>query len=288
MRSMIRLSGRAMCMHGKDLARAAAARCMQVWDNNHHRDFHSRASTGKDQATLEEEAYRQLLSQALDSDTEAAQRAGAPLAACMSLSVRAAARTHAAESARGAARKAGERVELRAEAQRKRRQMQRKVLYTNPLVPRAGEPCEVYYNPDMTALRGRPEVYMRGSWNRWTHPNGIPTTKLDAAFTCGIGFLKARTRSCDCTCAGCVSKGGAAGLAAHAHACMHVLHACEQGVRAGDGAGAGGRAGGRLCVPRLRERADRVLRQQQRSGLPRAGRRRAGHAAAAAHCACER
>ena len=65
-----------------------------------------------------------------------------------------------------AAKKAGERVLLRAEAQRKRRALQRKVLYTNPLVPKAGETCEVYYNPDMTVLEGRPEVYMRGSWNR--------------------------------------------------------------------------------------------------------------------------
>lgn len=79
---------------------------------------------------------------------------------------------------------------LRADAQRKRRSSQRKVLYTNPLVPKAGETCEVYYNPDMTVLSGRPEVYMRGSWNRWTHSHGIPTTKMEPAFTCGIGFMK--------------------------------------------------------------------------------------------------
>ena len=91
-----------------------------------------------------------------------------------------------------AAKKAGERVLLRAEAQRKRRALQRKVLYTNPLVPKAGETCEVYYNPDMTVLEGRPEVYMRGSWNRWTHPQGIPTTPMEPAFTCGIGFMKVR------------------------------------------------------------------------------------------------
>lgn len=52
---------------------------LQVWDNNHHRDFHSRVNQpGKDQNTLEEEAYRQLLSNSLEADTEAAQRAGAP------------------------------------------------------------------------------------------------------------------------------------------------------------------------------------------------------------------
>lgn len=81
---------------------------------------------------------------------------------------------------------------LRAEAQRKRRAMQRKVLYTNPLVPVAGQDVDVFYNPDMTDLRGRPEVYMRGSWNRWTHPSAIPITRMDNAFSSGIGFLRVR------------------------------------------------------------------------------------------------
>lgn len=94
-----------------------------------------------------------------------------------------------------AARKAGERISLRAEAQRKRRAMQRKVLYTNPLVPEAGNEVDVYYNPDMTDLRGRPEVYFRGSWNRWTHPTGIPVTRMEPAFSSGIGFLRVRARA---------------------------------------------------------------------------------------------
>ena len=55
-----------------------------MWDNNHHRDFHTRVNAGKDQSTLEEEAYRQLLSNSLEADTEAAQRAGAH-PACMCL-----------------------------------------------------------------------------------------------------------------------------------------------------------------------------------------------------------
>lgn len=40
------------------------------------------------------------------------------------------------------------------------------VLYTNPVTPRAGEEVTVFYNPDITVLRGRPEIYLRGSWNR--------------------------------------------------------------------------------------------------------------------------
>ena len=41
------------------------------------------------------------------------------------------------------------------------------VLYTDPVTPRAGEPVTVFYNPDATVLRGRPEVWLRGCWNRW-------------------------------------------------------------------------------------------------------------------------
>ena len=40
------------------------------------------------------------------------------------------------------------------------------ILYTHPVTPRAGEEAMVFYNPDITVLRGRPEVYLRASWNR--------------------------------------------------------------------------------------------------------------------------
>ena len=35
------------------------------------------------------------------------------------------------------------------------------------MIPRAGEPVTIYYNPDNTVLRGRPDIWVRGSWNRW-------------------------------------------------------------------------------------------------------------------------
>ena len=41
---------------------------------------------------------------------------------------------------------------------RKRRALQRQVLYTRPVRPAAGEALTVFYNPDATVLRGRPEV----------------------------------------------------------------------------------------------------------------------------------
>eukprot|EP00892_Ulva_mutabilis_P005442 jgi/Ulvmu1/326/UM001_0330.1 len=151
--------------HARRLDFVISDKDLQVWDNNHNRDFHTLVERDIDRKTLEEETYKRLLAESLDHDTE---------------------------SANSAARKAGERITLRAEAQRKRRAVQRKVLYTNPLVPVAGQEVDVYYNPDMTDLRGRPEVYMRGSWNRWTHPSAIPITKMDNAFSSGIGFLRAR------------------------------------------------------------------------------------------------
>jgi starch synthase len=81
-------------------------------------------------------------------------------------------------------------VTRRAAAVAKRRAAQRRVLYTHPVQPRAGQRCDVFYNPDRTVLRGRPDVFVRGSWNRWAHPDGIPTTKMEPAFSGGIGWLK--------------------------------------------------------------------------------------------------
>lgn len=55
----------------------------------------------------------------------------------------------------------------KAKALRMRRDLQRKFLFTEPMIPRAGEKVTVYYNPDNTVLRGRPDIWVRGSWNRW-------------------------------------------------------------------------------------------------------------------------
>ena len=55
---------------------------------------------------------------------------------------------------------------LQAKAARKRRELQRQVLFSDPLQPTAGQAVDVYYNPDATVLRGRPDVWLRGGWNR--------------------------------------------------------------------------------------------------------------------------
>ncbi len=55
---------------------------------------------------------------------------------------------------------------VQAKAGKKRRELQRQVLFTMPIRPKAGQSVRVYYNPDVTPLRGRPEAWLRGGWNR--------------------------------------------------------------------------------------------------------------------------
>ncbi|KAL2641893.1 hypothetical protein R1flu_009480 [Riccia fluitans] len=43
------------------------------------------------------------------------------------------------------------------------------IFYTEPAQLVAGEDVTVFYNPSNTVLNGKPEIYLRGSFNRWTH-----------------------------------------------------------------------------------------------------------------------
>jgi starch synthase len=102
----------------------------------------------------------------------------------------------AEETAKGerlAARRALQRAGVKAAAARRRRDLQRRFLYTQPLVPRAGAPVRVFYNPDATVLRGRPDVFMRGSFNRWDHPQCFLPIRMAPAVpeAGGLGFLVA-------------------------------------------------------------------------------------------------
>lgn len=58
-------------------------------------------------------------------------------------------------------------VESKAQVLKRRRETQYEFLYTVPVMPKAGETVELFFNPDLTPLRGRPEIYVRGSFNRW-------------------------------------------------------------------------------------------------------------------------
>lgn len=73
----------------------------------------------------------------------------------------------------------------RMKAERKERTMkkfrlsQKHIVYTDPLDVQAGSTVTVYYNPANTVLNGKPEVWFRGSFNRWTHRNGpLPPQKM--------------------------------------------------------------------------------------------------------------
>ena len=79
---------------------------------------------------------------------------------------------------------------LQAAALRRHRALQRQVLYTKPVTARAGEPVQVYYNPDNTVLRGRPETWLRGGWNRWTHAQAFPPQRMQPVLPGGVGFLQ--------------------------------------------------------------------------------------------------
>jgi len=56
---------------------------------------------------------------------------------------------------------------------------QRHIVYTDPVDVQAGNDVTVYYNPSNTVLNGKPEVWFRCSFNRWTHRRGpLPPQKM--------------------------------------------------------------------------------------------------------------
>lgn len=56
---------------------------------------------------------------------------------------------------------------------------QRHIVYTDPVDVQAGSEVTVYYNPSNTVLNGKPEVWFRCSFNRWTHNRGpLPPQKM--------------------------------------------------------------------------------------------------------------
>ncbi|KAL8214719.1 hypothetical protein R6Q57_004168 [Mikania cordata] len=60
---------------------------------------------------------------------------------------------------------------------------QKNIVYTDPLDVRAGALVTVFYNPANTVLNGKPEVWLRCSFNRWTHRMGLlPPQKMLPAY----------------------------------------------------------------------------------------------------------
>jgi len=77
------------------------------------------------------------------------------------------------EEARAAAREA-----VRAKTEQVRRKQIRHVLYTEPSAPAAGKELNIAYNPSNTNLNGAERVFIKGGYNRWTHPKGYGSIEM--------------------------------------------------------------------------------------------------------------
>lgn len=85
------------------------------------------------------------------------------------------------------------RASVKAKASRKRRDLQRNFLFSLPNPPEAGQKATIYYNPDRTVLRGRPDVFLSGGFNRGKHQEIVEPVLMEPAVpeAGGLGFLKA-------------------------------------------------------------------------------------------------
>eukprot|EP00252_Welwitschia_mirabilis_P009331 TRINITY_DN21856_c0_g1_i2.p1 TRINITY_DN21856_c0_g1~~TRINITY_DN21856_c0_g1_i2.p1 ORF type:complete len:1127 (+),score=268.55 TRINITY_DN21856_c0_g1_i2:154-3534(+) len=76
-----------------------------------------------------------------------------------------------------AQKKAEKMAHMKAERKERTLQMflnsQKHIFYTEPSKVQAGSNVNVLYNPSNTILNGKPEVWIRCSFNRWTHRLGI-------------------------------------------------------------------------------------------------------------------
>lgn len=134
-----------------------------MWDNNEMRDFHSPISNAATGERLVDLVYEAL------------------------------AAASAEETAHGevvAAKRVLEKTKMKALAARRRRELQARVVYTKPLTPQAGQPAELYYNPDHTPLRGRPDIYVKGAFNRW-QSGAFGPLPMEDTLPGGIGWQKA-------------------------------------------------------------------------------------------------
>ncbi|KAM7264050.1 hypothetical protein ACFE04_001733 [Oxalis oulophora] len=127
-----------------------------VYDNNNLQDFHALVplSIPDEQYWVEEELRMYQKLQDERKSREAAIRAKAEKTAIM-----------------------------KAETKKKTLQAfllsQRDIVYTEPVDVKAGNSVKVFYNPSRTVLNGKPEIWFRCSFNRWTHRLGpLPPQKM--------------------------------------------------------------------------------------------------------------
>eukprot|EP00256_Glycine_max_P023840 XP_003546152.1 starch synthase 3, chloroplastic/amyloplastic isoform X3 [Glycine max] len=79
--------------------------------------------------------------------------------------------------------KAGKTAQMKAETKERTLKRfllsQKHIVFTDPLDVQAGSTVTVFYNPSNTNLNGKPEVWFRCSFNRWSHRNGpLPPQRM--------------------------------------------------------------------------------------------------------------
>ena len=136
----------------------------QVWDNAGGEDYHTRVTGATPAETLVQLVFEAL--QASDDSSSGEEMA---------------------------ANRVLQRASMLCGAARKRRELQRRFLFSVPMTPQAGKKATIYYNPDRTVLRGRPEVYISGGFNRSSHKETIAPSLMTEAVpeSGGLGFLQA-------------------------------------------------------------------------------------------------
>eukprot|EP01018_Ginkgo_biloba_P009244 Gb_31910 [translate_table: standard] len=128
----------------------------KVYDNNSYRDFHAIVpkSIPEDLFWLEEEQKIYWKLQQERQEREEAVR-------------------------RKAEKKARLKSEMKEKTMKLFLQSQKHIFYTEPVDIQAGKTVTVFYNPYNTVLNGKAEVWIRCSFNRWTHRLGsLPPQKL--------------------------------------------------------------------------------------------------------------
>uniref|UniRef100_A0A7N0UI48 starch synthase n=1 Tax=Kalanchoe fedtschenkoi TaxID=63787 RepID=A0A7N0UI48_KALFE len=128
----------------------------KLYDNNNHQDFHARVplSVSEELFWAEEEQHVYNSLQADRKLTEEAKRLKAEKTARMKAETR--------------------------ERTLKAFLLSRKhIVFTEPLDIQAGSAATLFYNPKNTVLSGKPEVWFRHAFNRWTHRMGpLPPQRM--------------------------------------------------------------------------------------------------------------
>ena len=82
---------------------------------------------------------------------------------------------------------------IKEQALESRRRALSRILFTEPSQLVADSLVKVFYNPNHTVLRGRQNVWIEGSWNRWSHPECLLPQKMTPSKT-HTDYLEAQIR----------------------------------------------------------------------------------------------